>query len=86
MPQVTVEPLLPQHRDERRQQRHQEARIYQARRCHDLGRWAFLDGWNGGGLAGNGRLVESEKDGTEERGRLLIGIWLEIRVDIDDKR
>jgi hypothetical protein len=85
IPQVPVQPLLPQHRDERRQERHQETRIHQARRGHDLARWTFLNGRNGGGLAGNGGLVESEEDGAEEGGRLLVGIGLEIRMDVDDE-
>ena len=85
MPQVPVQPLLPQHCDERRQQRDQETCVHQARRDDDLARWAPLNGRNVGGLAGNGGLVESEKDGPEERRGLLVGIGLEIRVDVDDK-
>jgi hypothetical protein len=85
IPQVPVQPLLPQHRDECGQQRDQETRIHQAGRGDDLARWAFLNGRNGGGLAGNGGLVEGEEDGTEEGGGLFVGIGLEIRMDVDDK-
>ena len=85
MPQVPVQPLLPQHCDERRQQRDQETRIHQARRRDDLAPWAPLNGRDGGGLSGNGGLVESEEDGPQERRGLFVRIGLEIRVDIDDK-
>ena len=85
MPQVPVEPLLPQNRDECCQQRDQETRTHQIRRGHDLALWASLGGRNGGGLAGNGRLVESEEDGSEKGGRLLVGIGLEIQMDVDDE-
>ena len=40
---------------------------------------------NGGSLARNGGLVESEKDSTEEGDGLFIGIRLELRLDIDGK-
>ena len=33
----------------------------------------------------NGGLVESGEDCTEEDGGLLVGIGLEIRMDVDDK-
>ena len=85
MSQIPVQPLLPQHCDECRQQRDQETRVHQARRRDDLARWASLNGRNGGGLAGNGGLVEREEDGPEERRGLFVGIGLEIRVDVDDK-
>ena len=85
IPQVTVQPLLPQHRDECGQQRDHETRIHQADRSDDLARWVLLNGRNGGGLAGNGGLVESEEDSTKEGGGLLVGIGLEVLVDVDDK-
>ena len=85
MPQVPVQPLLPQHCDECRQQRNQEARIHQTRCGDDLTRWASLDGRNSVGLSGNGGLVESEEDSSEEGGGLFVGIGLEVRVDVDDE-
>ena len=85
IPQVPVQPLLPQHRDEHRQQRDLETRIQQARHRDDLARWTFLNGRNGGGLPGDGGLVESEEDGSEEGGGLFVGVGLEIRLDVDDK-
>ena len=85
IPQVSVQPLFPQHRDECSQQRDQETRIHQAGRCDDLARWVFLNGRNGGGLAGNGGLVESEEDSTKEGGGLFVGVGLEVRMDVDDK-
>ena len=30
-------------------------------------------------------MIESEEDGTEEDRRLLVGIGLEVRMDIDDE-
>ena len=45
---------------------------------NNLVRWIFLSGWNGGYLAGDSGLAESEEDGAEESCRLLIGIWLEM--------
>ena len=85
MPQVPVQPLLPQHRDECSQQRDQETRVYKAGRGDDLARWVSANGWNGGSLAGNGGLVEGEEDCTEEGDGLLVGIRLEVRMNIDGK-
>ena len=51
----------------------------------DLAQWVSLDGWNGGGLTRGGGLIESVEDGTEKGGRLLVGIGLEIRIDITDE-
>ena len=85
IPQVSGQPLLPQHREERGQQRDQETRIHQARCDNDIARRAPLDGQNGGGLVGSGRLVESEEDGLEEGSGLFVGVGPEIRVDVDDE-
>ena len=65
--------------------RNQEICIHQAGRRDDLARWVFASGRNGGGLAENGGLVESEEYGTKKGSGLFIRIGLEIRMDVDDK-
>ena len=85
IPQVSVEPLLAQHRDECGEQRHQETRVHQSGDGDDLSGRALLDGWDGGGFVWDSRLVESEKDRTEEGCRLVVGIGLESCVDVDDE-
>jgi len=45
----------------------------------------LLNRWNGGGLTGDGGLIEGEEDGTEEGSGLLVRIRSEVRVDIDDE-
>ena len=81
IPQVPVQPLLAQHRDECSEQGNQKARVHDTRDGNDLARWISP----GGGLTGDGGLIESEEDGAEEGNRLLIGIGLELRMDIDDE-
>ena len=85
MPQVPVEPLLAQHRDERGEQRDQETRVHEPSDGDDLGGGTSWDGWNGGGFARDSRLVEGEEDCTEESCGLLVRIWLQPRVDVDDE-
>jgi len=84
--QVPVHPLLPQHGDERGEKGDQQTCIHETGDSDDLARWVFLNRWDGRSLTGDGGLIESEEDGTEEGGGLLVGIGLEVRVDIDDKR
>ena len=48
---------------------------------YPVGIWALVPS-----VTGDGGLIESEEDSAEEGGGLLIGIGLEVRVDIDDKR
>ena len=62
----------------------QETRIHGTGDDDGVARWAFLNRWNGGGLTGDGRLIESEEDGAEVC-RLAVRIGLEIRMDVDDK-
>ena len=77
--------MLPQHGNERGEQGDQKTRVHEAGDGDDLARWAFLNGWNGGGLTGDGGLIESEEDSAEEGSGLLAGIGLEVRVNINDK-
>jgi len=81
IPQVSIQPLLAQHRDECGKQGDHETRIHETGDSDDLARWIFLGRWNGGG----GRLVEAENKCAEEGGGLLVGIGLEVRMDVDDE-
>ena len=85
IPQVSVEPLLAQHGDECGEQGDQETRIHETGDSDDPARRAFLKRWNDGGLTGDGRLIESEEDGSEEGRRSIVRIGLEVRMDVDDK-
>ena len=85
MPQVSIEPLLSQHRDERREQRDQQAGVQETRDGDDLAGWVLLDRWNSGGFVWNCGLVKGEEDGTEESYRLVVRVGLEFRIDIDDE-
>jgi len=84
--QVSVQPLLPQHRDERREHGDYQTRVHETGDGDGLALRGLLDGWNGGGLTGNGGLIEGEEDGTEDGSGLFIWIGLEVRMDVDDKR
>ena len=84
--QVSIQPLLPQHGDECGEKGDQKACIHEAGGSNDLARRIFLNRWDNRSLTGDGGLIESEKDGTEESSGLLVGIGLEVRMDIDDKR
>ena len=76
--------MLPQHRDECSKQGHQKTRVHETGDGDDLARRTFLDRRNGRGFTGDGGLIESEEDGAEGSG-LVIWIWLEVRMDIDDE-
>ena len=82
MPQVSVEPLLPQHRGKRSQQRHQKARKQETIDGDNLAGRVLL---NGEGFIWDCGMVEGEEDDTEESCRLVAGIRLNLFVDIDDK-
>ena len=45
----------------------------------------FLERRGGGVFARDDGLVESEEDGTEERGGLLVRVGLQLRLDIEDE-
>ena len=66
MPQVSVQPLLPQHGDESGQQRHQKACVQQTSDGDDLAGRVLLNGWNCGGFIWDRGVIEGEKNGTEE--------------------
>ena len=77
--------MLPQHSNECGQQGDHKTRIHETGDGNDLARWTSLNRWNGGGLTGDGGLVESEEDGAEEGSGLFIWIGSEVRMEIDDE-
>ena len=77
--------MLAQHRDECREHGGYQARIHETGHGDDLAWWIFLDKWDGRGLTRDGGLIESEEDCTEEGGRLLVRIGLEVGMDVDDE-
>jgi hypothetical protein len=78
IPQVPVQPLLPQHGDECGEQRDHETRVHETGDDDDLAKRAFLGRWNDGGFTGDGGLIECEEDGAEEGCRLLVWVGLEV--------
>jgi len=86
IPQVAVKPLFPQCRDERGEQRDQETCVHEPCDSDNLAGGIFLSGWNSGGFTGDSGLVEGKKDCTKDGCRLIIRVWFELRVDIDDER
>ena len=78
--------MLAQHGDERGKQGDHKARVHETGGGDDFGRRGLLIRWNGGGLTGDGGLIESDEDSAEEGSGLLVGIGLEVRMYIDDKR
>jgi hypothetical protein len=45
-----------------------------------------LNRWNGERFIRDRRMVEGKEDRTEEGCRLVVGIRLKLRIDIDDER
>ena len=76
MPQVPVEPLFAQHRNERGEQRYQETCVHEPSDGDNLTGGTFLGGWNGGGFIWDSRLIEGEEDCAEESYGLLVWIRL----------
>jgi len=85
IPQVPVQPLLPQHGNKCGEQGDQKTRIHEGGGGDDLARWVFLNGRNCRGLTRGGRLIESEENRAEEGCRLFIRIGSEVRMDVDDE-
>ena len=83
--QVSIQPLLAQHRDKCREHGDYKTRIHEAGHGDDLAWWIFLGKWDGRGLTRDGGLIESEEDRAEEGGGLLVRIGLEVRMDVDDE-
>ena len=44
-----------------------------------------MDGRNHGCFIWDCGVIEGEKDGTEEGCRLIVGVWLKIFINVDDK-
>ena len=85
IPQVSVQPLLAQHRDECGKHGDHETRIHETGDSDNLARWIPLGRWDGRSGARDGRLIESEENRAEEGGGLLVRIGLEVLVGIDDE-
>ena len=85
MPQVSVEPLLPQHRDERGQQRDQKACVQETTDDNDLHGRMIFDGWNGSNFVWDCGIVEGEENGMKEGCRLVTGIRLKLFIDVYDE-
>jgi len=83
--QVSIQPLLAQHGDERGEHGDYETRIHEAGHGDDLARWISPGRRDGRGLTRDGGLIESEENRAEESGGLLVRIGLEIRMDVDDE-
>jgi len=65
MPQVTIKPLFPEHRDECGEQGHGKTCVHEHSNSDDLA-GNTLGRWNDGSFARDSGLVEGEEDGTEE--------------------
>jgi len=83
--QVSIQPLLAQHGDERGKHGDYETRVHETGHGDDLTRWISLGGLDGRSVTRDGGLIESEEDRAEEGGGLLVRIWLEVRMDVDDE-
>ena len=77
--------MLPQHGNEGSKEGDQETRVHETGGGDDLAGWILLNRWNNGGLAGDGRLIESEEDCTEEGCGLLVWIGLKVGTNVDDE-
>ena len=77
--------MLAQHGNKCGEQGDQKTCIHEAGGGDDLARWVFPNGRNCRGLTRGGRLIESEKNCTEEGGGLFVRIGLEVGMDVDDE-
>jgi hypothetical protein len=66
MPKVSIQPLLPQHRTERSQQRKQKARVQETSSGDNLARIVLLGALDEQGFIWDCRMIEGKKDGTEQ--------------------
>ena len=85
IPQVPVQPLLPQHGDKCGEQGDHETCIHETGDGDDLAWRIFLSRWDGRSVTRNGGLIESEENRAEEGSRSLVRIGLEVRMDVDDE-
>ena len=83
--QVSIQPLLAQHRDECREHGDDQTRIHETGHSDNLARWISLGRRDGRSVTGDCGLIESDEDRAEEGSGLLVRIWLEIRMDVDDE-
>ena len=85
MSEVSVQPLLAQHRDERGQQRHREACVQEVQGRDDLRRGAIPRRRKCGIFTWSDRSIEAEENGSEIGFRPLAGVLLELGLDVDDE-
>jgi hypothetical protein len=85
VPEVPVQPLLPQHCNECGQQGHQQTRIYKDRGRDDLRGGTIPRLGSGGVFVGNDGPVESEEDCAKVGLRPFTGIWLKLRLNVYDE-
>ena len=85
MPQVSVEPLFSQNRDECCEQRDKQAGVHENCGAKDLAARVLLYRWDGRGFVWDCGLVESEEDCAEESHRLVVGVGLEFGMDVNDE-
>ena len=81
---VSVQPLPAEHREERREEGGGETR---KERCLNFYARARGAGplWDSRNVSTKGGVVHFVDDDTEEGGRLFVGVWLEVRLDLDDE-
>ena len=84
VPQVPVQPLLPQHRDECGQQRDQQTGIQETSCGDNFAGRGNLGRRNGEGFVWDCGMVEGEEDRKKESRRLAVGIGLKFGINIDD--
>ena len=85
MPQVSVQPLLPQHGGECSQQRDHKTSVQEGGGSDDPTGGVSSDGGDNRGFVWDRGTIEGEEDRAEEGCGLVVGIGLKLRVDVDGK-
>ena len=81
---VSVQPLFPEHREERSEERSGEAGI-QHRLNVDDSAWRAGPLWDCRNVVAENSVVHLVDEDTEESGGLFVGVRLELGVDFDDE-
>ena len=85
VPQISVEPLLPQHRGERGQERHYEACVQEGSGGDDFCGRVLLDRRDDGGFVWDYGMVKGEEDCAKERHGLVVWVRLELGINVDNE-
>ena len=85
MSDVSVQPLLTQHCDKRGQERHQKTRVQEVGGRDNLWRGTTPRRGTRGDFIWRDGSVEAEENRSEVGFGPFIGVWLEIRLDVDDE-